>query len=115
VAGAYSGRIRPAIAWDSGGVRMTFGRKPASIRPEAAQHSSEARHLNFESDMGSLVRSGNNRLGGLWSRRMSTLGVFFGDYDENGDYIRIDHGNAAAVRAQADEWLQERGFDPTTG
>jgi hypothetical protein len=45
---------------------------------------------------------------------MGTLGVFFGDHDENGDYIRIDHGNTASVRQQADEWLIERGFDPTT-
>ena len=67
----------------------------------------------FEGAFGNLIRSEDKRLPGLWSRRMSQLGVFFGDHDENGDYIVRDFGNSSAVKTAADDWLTERGLRPT--
>ena len=73
-----------------------------------------SQRAQFESDIGNIIASDGRRLAGLWSRRMSQLGVFFGEHDENGDYIVLDFGNSSAVRNAADQWLAERGLALTT-
>ena len=66
----------------------------------------------FESGFGNIIHAENlgGRIPGLWSRRMSELGVFFGNTDANGDYIILYFGDS--LRQTAAEWLRERGLPP---
>ena len=44
---------------------------------------------------------------------MSQLATFWGETDRNGAYINKEYGSDAEVKKAADEWLVERGLDPT--